>query len=73
VVLVEVRPREIVPLAASVGAPRLLVAVPPLTLLKEPTEIDPPCTDTVPVKVLAPEKTSGACENGATITFSNNP
>jgi hypothetical protein len=51
----------------------LLVAVPPLTLLKEPTEIDPPCTDTVPVKVLAPEKTSGACENGATITFSNNP
>ena len=54
--MVVVEPNEIVP---SMGAPRLLVAVPPLTRLREATDSVPACPATGPVKVFAPPRIKG--------------
>ena len=47
-------PRSMVPLAAVVGRPRLLLATPPTTLLSEPTLTAPLRMVVLPEKVLAP-------------------
>src|SRR3954468_10987868 len=55
---VVVTPMPIVPVAALVGAPRLLLALPPVTLFREMTLSVPPETTVLPVYVFAPLKTS---------------
>ena len=57
--VVVVTPKEIVPPAAFVGAPKLLVGCPPLTLLSEPMEMEPAFSATGPVKLFEPEIYSG--------------
>src|SRR5436305_10458651 len=58
VAMLAVVPRAIVPLAAVVGAPRLLLALPPETLFSELTLKTPLVLVVFPEYVLAPDKTS---------------